>query len=459
VLTDQFRKRFLGICVGERSLAVAQVTAGAAGPMVDRVEEFSFPAGVGLEEGEALGTALRGFLKSKGFSSHCAVIGVPAKWLVVKSHSLPPADQATAATMLGLAAEGDSAPELGEVAFDYAGDIDATKASQVLLMGLPRRWRERVEAVARAARLKVLAITPSGMALSGARGTKARDGLMISMRPEGAELAVVDHGRMTYLRHLASGTSRTAVLAELRRTAAVRGNGSASAVVWDDVGVDDSFFAELESAAGMEVVRGDLRTLGCSRNGVAEGHRGTCAAALGIGALEGKGAGVNFLRPRLAPAKKRNVRRRTVWISAAAACVVLVAVGAYADLARLGSQVSRTERDLKDLDPAFKKAKPFVTNMEFAESFRGSQPPRYLDCMRDVTQMLPEDGQTYLTSFKLAANMKGEFAGRSANNKDVLGLMDKLNSGGRFAELKRKLDARGNGTEVSFSVTFRYAPK
>jgi hypothetical protein len=36
--------------------------------------------------------------------------------------------------------------------------------------------------------------------------------------------------------------------------------------------------------------------------------------------------------------------------------------------------------------------------------------------------------------------------------------MDKLNAGGRFTELKRKLDAKGTGPEVSFSVTFTYVP-
>ena len=70
--------------------------------------------------------------------------------------------------------------------------------------------------------------------------------------------------------------------------------------------------------------------------------------------------------------------------------------------------------------------------------------------------MLPAEGQTYLTSFHLGASMKGEFAGRSQSDQDVLNLMDKLNAGGHFADLRRKLDARGNGTEVLFSVTFRY---
>src|SRR5205823_1577370 len=176
-------------------------------------------------------------------------------------------------------------------------------------------------------------------------------------------------------------------------------------------------------------------------------NAGGCAAALATGKLE-----VNFLHPKVKRVKPTPARRKTLWISAAAAVVALAVGGMYFDLVRLQAQVTRSDEDLKLMDGPFKIAKPFVTNLEFAESFQGSKPPRYLACVRDLTLMLPAEGQTYLTSFHLGASMKGEFAGRSQSDQDVLNLMDKLNAGGHFADLRRKLDARGNGTEVLFSV-------
>ena len=149
----------MGIALGERSLSVAEAVStgagnGGGGAMrVERCAEFAFPTGLTLERGEELGAAFADFLKTKGFSTRRAILGIPAKWLMLKSHTLPPADAETAATMLALHAESESAPELGEVFFDSLGDSDPSKPSNVLLLGLPRRWIERVTALAKGARL------------------------------------------------------------------------------------------------------------------------------------------------------------------------------------------------------------------------------------------------------------------------------------------------------------------
>lgn len=438
--TDRFRKRQLGIALGERSLCVAEAvsTGGAAAAMrVERCAEFAFPAGLTLERGEELGTAFAGFLKTKGFSTRRAILGIPAKWLMLKSHTLPPADAQTAANMLALHAESESAPELGDVVFDSLGSSDPTKSSNVLLLGLPRRWLDRVNTLAKGAKLKVVALTPCAASLA----CRTESGLLLSLRPDAAELVVRENGRVRLIRHLGSATAGPALMAELRRCAAVHPLGS-ELLLCDDAHLDDDAVAQIEHAVGMRVARANASSTG------------VCAAALATGKLE-----VNFLHPKLRRVKPPQVRRKMVWISTAAAIVALAVGGMYFDLARLQAQVTRSDDDLKRMEGPFKIAKPFVTNLEFAESFQGSKPPRYLAAIRDVTLMLPAEGQTYLTSFHLGANMKGEFAGRSQSDQDVLNLLDKLNAGGHFADLRRKLDARGNGTDVLFSVTFRYLPR
>ena len=93
--TDRFRKRQLGIALGERSLSVAEAVSTGGGAMrVERCAEFAYPSGLTLERGEELGNALAQFLRSKGFSTRRAILGIPAKWLMIKSHTLPPADAA-----------------------------------------------------------------------------------------------------------------------------------------------------------------------------------------------------------------------------------------------------------------------------------------------------------------------------------------------------------------------------
>src|SRR5687767_1402465 len=91
---------FLGIAVGDRSIAVAEV-APARGARdrweARRVAEFipPAPAAAGSEAADgadaAAGEALGRFLRENGFTPARAVIGVPARWLVAREREVPPA--------------------------------------------------------------------------------------------------------------------------------------------------------------------------------------------------------------------------------------------------------------------------------------------------------------------------------------------------------------------------------
>jgi hypothetical protein len=475
--TDRFKKRLLGVCVGERGALVAEVACAGEVRRVVRVGEFAYPAGTSLEQPEALGAALGEFLAKAGFSTRRAVLGVPARWLLLKSYALPPAEAQAAVSMLWLRAEAESAPELGEMVLDYAGQTSVLDPTTVLLMGLPRRWLDRLRALAGAAGLNVVAITPCATALGGATAVRAGGTHSLSLTGEAAELAEHEGEQTRFLRHLGSagGTSLAPLVAQLRRVAATHplnaaatANNDVSAmrarrapvalVLWDEVGLDAGATDAIADALGVPVVRGELQSLGCTGETPAGGRNGAAAAALTLAPLAGGRAAVDFLHPRLSAPKKTNVTRRTAWLTAAAAVVALVALLAYTDLSRMERRVAGVEDELKHLEPTLKTARPFVANMEFVETFQVGR-PKYLACLSDLTQAIPDGGQTYVTRFHLQSSMRGECTGRSPNNQDVLNLMDKLSAGGRFKDLKRKLEARGAGPEVAFTVTFTYVPK
>jgi hypothetical protein len=474
VTIDRFKRKLLGLSIGERGLLVAEVACAGPERRVARLAEFAYPAGMSLEQPEALGAALGTFLRERGFSTHRAVLGVPARWLLLKSHALPPSEPQVAAAMLWLRAEAESAPELGEMVLDFAGQSSVLNPTTALLMGLPKRWLDRLLALATGAGLNVLAVTPSAGPLGAATALQSGNPYLLSLGAEGTELACHEGEQTRSLRHLGSALALGSLVGELRRVAVTNpmnatGPGDAlsvlgrrgrqALVLWDDVGVDGSAVEAIEAALDMPVVRGELQTLGAAGAAALPGGRvGAAAVALTLPLLSGGGRpAVDFLHPRLSAPRKAGVTRRTAWMTAAAAVVALAALLAYTDLARIERQVAQADHDLQVLEPTLKTARPFVANMQFVETFQGGV-PRHLACLRDITTVVPSDGQTYLTNFHLQSNMKGDFAGRCPNNQEVLNLMDKLNAGGRFTELKRKLDAKGTGPEVSFSVTFTYVP-
>jgi hypothetical protein len=477
VTTDRFKKKLLGIALGERSALVAEVCCAGESRRVVRGGEFTYPAAVTPEHPEALGVALKEFLTKNAFSTRRAVLGVPAKTLLLKSHALPPAEPQQAAAMLWLRAEADSAPELGEMVLDYAGQTSVLGPSTVLLMGLPRRWMDRLQVMSEAAGLSVVAVTPCSTALGGATALQSGSSHILSVNGERAELAEHEGEQTRFLRHLNSADgSLPTLLAELRRAAAThpmntgavndvaaslrgRREPAAALVLWDEAGLDASALEAISAALEVPVMRGDLQSIGCGGDAMAgSSHAAAVAVALTLPTLSGSRPAVDFLHPRLSAPKKPNLTRRTAWLTGAAAVVALMALLAYTDLARLQRHVADADGELQHLEPVLKTARPFVANMEFVESFHGSH-PKYLACMSDLTQAISEDGQTYITRFHLQSNMRGEITGRSPNNQEVLNLMDRLSSGGRFKDLKRKLEAKGSGPEIAFTVTFTYVPK
>jgi hypothetical protein len=408
-----------------------------------------------------VGAALGAHLREAGYGARCAVVGVPAKWVIAKGHVVPPADAETATAVVRMHAEAEGVPELGEIVFDVSGALGSAAASPVLLAGLPRRWLERVTAVAAAAGLKVVGVTPTAgvLGVAGGGGGGGR-GIALSVRPDEAELVVREGRDVRGLRHIGAGVGGAGVGsgAELRRAVAlIPGAAGAGVTLWDDVGLEPAAVGAIEAALGGAVVRGEVGMLG---GGAAEGvGRAGAAGALALAGLGGERLALDFLRPRIVAPKRRNLSRRRVGGVAAAAAVVLGATWAYTDLAGAEREVARADEELRQLEPALKLAKPFVSDMDFAESFRGRGRARYLACLADLTKAMPAEGRAYLTTFSLHANMTGEFAGRAANHQEVLNLMDQLGAVKRFTDLKRKLDGRGAGAEVAFHVTFTYVPR
>jgi type II secretory pathway component PulL len=465
--TIGFAKKVLGISVGERSLIAAEVTC--VGPaQVIRLAEFTYPPDLSLEQAPALGIALANFLGAHGFLIRHAVLGVPAKWLFLKSHSIPPTDPQTAASILSLHAEERLGPEFGQMVFDFTGEINFTEPADVLLMGLQRKWLDRLLTMAEAAKLNVLAVTPCADALCATAWSHLDQSFTLSLRPDGAELIERQGRQVRSLRHIGSATAVKSLITELRRTAVSALAKSEDAkdqprlVVWDELGSDSSVLNELSASAGMPVVRGDVQWLGAEMLERAEEQKGACAVAVGMTARDGKRPRVDFLHSKLQQRKTHNRLWRIAWISTAAAVLITV-LAALGDAANLQRQISQADVQLAAMKPALDIARPFLANMQFIESFQTTR-PRFLAAIRDLDVAIPpQDSQTYLTNFDLRANMTGLFAGRSDNEQNVMALIDKLRSGGRFTDIRCKLDPRsgraGAAAELSFFVTFTYVPQ
>jgi hypothetical protein len=461
-------KRSLAISIGERSLRLAEVIWDTEAAPAARMAEFVYPESGTLEEPGQLGGALASFLKEQGFSAHRAIFGVPAKWLIVRPYEMPPTDAHTASSILWLHTTDQIMPALGPMVFDFMGESSPTEPRTLLLVGLQRRWMERLMALAAAARLKVVGITPIGAAVGAATAAHVPNSLIALFGPEGAEL-IEQEGRHTRsMRPIRSNGSVQPVIAELRRAAAAMSldvdlppHLRPGLVLWDDKGLEPEFVNALRQATSLPVTEAQRQWVGISESNAPDSTRGLSAIALTLSQRAEQRPGIDFLNPRLAAPRGAHWHDRAAWLPWAVAAIVFAAVALFVDISSIQKQISGMDHQLQAMQPALDVATPYVARMQFAESFRAVH-PRYLACLGDLTEALPADGQTYLTSLNLRTDMRGDVSGHSTNEQNVLTLRDKLNSIGRFAELMCKLDAmetRGSGSDVSFSITFIYLPR
>src|SRR5689334_15294387 len=128
------------MALGERSLIAAEVVSGAEQPQVTAVGELVYPEGLSITSTEGLAKLLAGFLRERGFTARQTVVGLPAKWLVVRPKEVPPADTQTVTEMLRLSAESEFPSDIKDLVYDVAGNVGDGQAKSVLMMATPRKY-------------------------------------------------------------------------------------------------------------------------------------------------------------------------------------------------------------------------------------------------------------------------------------------------------------------------------
>jgi hypothetical protein len=482
-------ERLLGITIGERALVVAEVPA-VSGAGAVRTAEFAYPADLTLENDWELGRELGNFLARRRFSARQVILGVPAKWLISTPYTMPPADEKTAADVLWVHATDRISPELGPMVCDFSGVPSLARPATLLLVGLQRQWMDRALAMAKAARLKVAAITPCAAVLSAVTAEHENHSLILSVQHETAELAAQEDGQLRSLRHIGSAKNLAPLAAELRRTGA---NENSTLVIWDDHNSEPTALDAICGSAGFKPVHAKPQWLDLAPPDLVDGNKYFSAIALAQSQRADARPSIDFLHSRLKPPKVESASNPRRWLIGAAAGTLLVCLGVYADLASLEGQISSNEQAVSSIGPALTDARRFVTSTEFAEGFQVKR-PIYLACLRDLTLAVPTDGQTNFTDFNLQGNMHGQVMGRSNSEQNVLSLTDALSAAGRFADVNCRFDAHrapaGGGqpppsaddavpaaaqgppasadpgaakakppaNQVSFTVTFTYVP-
>lgn len=484
---------FLGLAVSDRSVACAELApagggAAAAGERhtVRRTATFTFPEGLALDNPGALGQALATFLRQKRFTATRAVVGVPARWLIAMEREVPPADEQQARATLRLQAERLAVAESGDVVFDFAGRTSTSAVSKVLLVGMVRDRLVNVEQMMDAAGMSVAAITSTGLTLAscaaGARGGKdaqaGGQGGLLFLGRGGGEVVWRHDGAPRMLRHVAfvmNGHGMPPigpVAAELHRAVAMAASNGAAGqelLLLDGVGMPAEQVDQLAARLGLPVKASngaDVLKLRVDPGAAADAEAGENPAAavgrfapamsLALAAAKPELLPLDFKHSRLTPLPVRRIGRAAMWGIGIGAVLLISIVALFVTVNQRENELAALDAQLKGIGDPIKTAQAQVDRLKLGRGFFEARPPA-LGCLREITLAFRDDERIWVTSFNFRDTGRGTLAGKAADQRFVLGLLDRLKNNPGFADVKlveMQTDARSR--EVSFSMTFAF---
>lgn len=473
-------KRMLGIAVDDGCLLVAELAVSGRRRTLRQAAEFVFPEGLSLGEPAELGKALGAFLRQHRFGARQAIIGMPARWLVVKEKALPPSDAAAFAKMVRLAAEQAFSGRADELTVDYAADAREGQGRAVVMVAAPAGRVRQVAELARAAGLTARAAMPTAMALGIAARSDADAEVTLYLRPRHAEIALRVGGRFPVIHHVAAvaPTGQAVDPQALDRWADGIANrvhqvvsllpsdgASASpdrACVWDGAPPQPGELVGLCDRLSLaSTIQTDLSALGVEAGRDVEADtaaRFAAPAALALAGLRGERLAIDLLHSRLAPPRTSAVARRVAW-AVVVTLVLAVCGGLFVDQWRKDqSEVAMLRQQADDLKPDLEAAQSIVEKVAFSRGWY-DQRPHFLDCLRELTLALPEQGTIWATSIAVREDMRAVVSGKSRDEQAVLEVLDRLKQSAALADVKllHLREAGGRAREVSFAIRFTFS--
>ena len=474
------KRRMLGLAVAKRSATVVEVGTGHRGAAVRRAAEFVFPDGVGPEDPQGLGQALKAFLAAERFSASRCVIGLDAARLTGREKTLPPGAEGAADQILSVTIEREFASDRKDLVFDYTSGAGANGRTPVLLLAAPRDHVDRLTAAAQSAGLAVDGVTATTMALAdSADGLMLADRLILHVFAGGVELACRTPGGLIRVWRLsvppppsseegrgADDLWLGALADDLRRSILTRLGSDRLAetrelLVWNESGPADEAWTALADRLGVPVrpCPSDAARRPSDGEPAAGGGQYSAAAAMALAALKGHRLPVDFLHSRLARRKGLGVGRKLAWGIGIGAAVLLAAALLVVDLLQTQGDVADLQGRLDRSAEAVAEAETLVARAGFARGWYDRRPP-LLDCLRAVTLAFPAEGGIYATNLRVDDAMQGVVSGKAERESMVLGVLDRLKGTPHFADVKPLyLREAGRGRrEVAFALSFRYVP-
>jgi hypothetical protein len=467
-------RRLIGLALEEGAILVADMRWEKDRFIVSKAKCFVFPEDISLMDPEKLGMSLGTFLQENGFAAKKAIVGIPAKWLMIREKVIPVSTKETVIGILKIYAEREFTLSPEELALDYTGAINYDKPSRLYLLAMMKSNLDRAILAVRWAGRDVLSVTASSAVLFSIMCSEMSAPVpryLLYLRKGYAELLERDGGQLVDIRHIQRDLKgeTDAFITELRRILSCCQDSPAKEaadriLIWNASG--DPYRNELKQLgeslpSNKKIMEPDNAFVDkLSLTAGEDSHRMAAAIMLGRGFNNADPFYLDFLNSHMHVKHSMIKRNQILWAAALTTGIMIVFLTMLLVWRADKRDVSELKAKLSGMTADIESAKQMIQKVNIAAGWY-SERPRILECLTELTTIFPEEGSIWVTNLALTEEMNGVVSGRARDEKSVIDILDKLKGNSLFSNVQM-IYLQDNGKisgEVSFSMNFYYAGK
>ncbi len=470
-------RKILGIALEEDQMLLSELHCISLRYRIIRTETFSLSPESDYAAPDQLGTALQEFLRKHHFSAKEVVVGLPAKWLLVKENEVPCVQDESLSQIARLMAEREFSLDMNDLVLDYTSSDNSNSNCHLVVMAALRSRIDPILTALRTAGLKVISVTASSPALPFPEiKSPSVSNYSLYLRPNYAEFLVRNGKGFRFVKHIPyhhpdgqdSGKVPASLIQQLNNFLSLRPDKSDpdrkdTLIVWDAKERTEEFCEALPQHLhrpfnidrGLELLK---RENWQGRNGP-ENEQYAASISLAILGLQSKPAFIDFLNSKICFEKKTS-RKKTLWWSLGTAAALLVTafflIGSwYQDKQEIFTLTNTLEEMREDIEAVESLELKVIS----AQGWYADR-PKILDCLRELTLSFPEAGTIWVTSLALREDMRGIITGKSLDEISVLEVTDELKANPVFFNVQMLYlrDTGRSSQEVAFAIDFIYIP-
>lgn len=446
-------KNTLGLVITEDKIAAAQVEFSAGSCRVMRCGEFEFDGKTSPDNLPRYSDKFREFLKDNGFKAYKAVVGIPAKYLLITSVDVPPVknpEQRNEIVKIGL--ERKSKFELSEIAFDYywPGNGDQSQAAVLSTM---KKYTDGITKFLSDCRIVTLCITGSSVGID--LETSPEIACNVIIYPYAVEAVIFEEKKLKAIKHFSSKEGISQLPSEISKNLPwIAGENAKTKLYLFDYGSQNgSLTAKLQGSFEQT----EVLVRSKERNSTSGGMLCELAAKLVENAVSGRKIQIDLLHGHAYENKQDKLYRKIAPKIAIAGIVLLVFVGLfllkwYFD----NKEITRLQQQISSISAEAAEAKNIIDRVGFAKSWFGSE-PQYLEILRQLTLSFPQQGNVWLSTMAVDESLNQVITGKATREESVLDLLDNLNKNTAFENVKMLyMRKAGKNTDIiTFAINLK----